>query len=283
MPVSLFHVDAFADRPFAGNPAVVCLLDAPPWDAEWMQHVAREMNVSETAFVIDRAATLQKSKAGDAASTEFFPLRWFTPIVEVDLCGHATLAAAHVLWETGRLPLESAARFATRSGELTAVRRAEWIELDFPAVACEPTSLSDAHLAALGLSSPRFVGLAGPRHVVEVESEAVVRTLAPDFNALRGLPGRGVAVTARGDGRPYDFVSRYFAPWVGVNEDPVTGSVHCALATFWAARLGKQELRAFQASPQGGEIRLRLDNDRVRLAGRAVTVAKGILTVGSRQ
>jgi predicted PhzF superfamily epimerase YddE/YHI9 len=170
-------------------------------------------------------------------------------------------------------------RFLTRSGELRATRRDGWIELDFPAAACVPASLSPGHLAALGLTGARFVGQAGPRHVVEVESEAIVRRLDPDFHALSALPGRGIAVTAHGDGRPYDFVSRYFAPWVGVNEDPVTGSVHCALATYWGARLGKRELLAFQASPRGGEIRLRLDGARVHLGGRAVTVARGELLV----
>jgi len=265
--ITIFHVDAFTDEPFAGNPAAVCLLDAPR-DERWMQSVAREMNLSETAFV------------APAAGADRIPLRWFTPLVEVDLCGHATLAAAHVLWETGRLAGHATARFLTRGGELRATGRPGWIELDFPALTCEPASLSPQHLAALGLTAVRFVGQAGPRHVVEVESEAIVRRLDPDFHALRALPGRGIAVTARADSPVHDFVSRYFAPWVGVNEDPVTGSVHCALATFWGARLGKRDLVAFQASPRGGEIRVRLDGARVHLGGRAVTVASGELLVG---
>ena len=271
--VRLFHVDAFTDRPFRGNPAAVCLIDAPRGDA-WMQQVAREMNLSETAFVVpvdERGAT--RPPAG-----EVFTLRWFTPLVEVDLCGHATLAAAHVLWETGRLTgSASSVRFLTASGELTAARNDGWIALDFPATACVPAPLSPSHLAALTIAAPRLVARAGPRHVIEVESEEIVRALTPDFEALRALPGRGIAVTARANSGPYDVVSRYFAPWVGVNEDPVTGSVHCALATFWAARLGKTEILAFQASPRGGEIRLRVEGDRVKLGGKAVTIATGEL------
>ncbi len=265
--IPVFHVDAFTAKPFAGNPAAVCLLDEPR-DERWMQQVAREMNLSETAFVI----------AHPPASAEApMALRWFTPLVEVDLCGHATLAAAHVLWETGRLAADAPARFLARSGLLIASRRDGWIELDFPATLCTSGTLSPAHLAALGVAAPRFVGQAGPRHVIEVDTEPHVRALAPDFHALRGLPGRGIAVTAQGDGRPYDFVTRYFAPWVGVDEDPVTGSVHCALATFWSARLGKQEMLAFQASPRGGEIRVRVEGDRVHLGGHAVTIASGVL------
>jgi PhzF family phenazine biosynthesis protein len=267
MKTPVFHVDAFTAEPFAGNPAAVCLLEEPR-DERWMQQVAREMNLSETAFVV---ADLPASAEAPTR------LRWFTPLVEVALCGHATLAAAHVLWETGRLADDAPARFMTRSGLLTARRTDGWIEMDFPATPCEAVALSPAHLAALGLAVPRFVGRAGPRHVIEVDTEEQVRALAPDFHALRGLPGRGIAVTARGDGRPYDFVSRYFAPWVGVDEDPVTGSVHCALATFWTARLGRQEMLAFQASPRGGEIRLRVEGDRVRLGGQAVTIASGVL------
>jgi PhzF family phenazine biosynthesis protein len=226
-----------------------------------MQRIAREMNLSETAFV--------------SASGEDFALRWFTPNIEVDLCGHATLAAAHVLWETGRLAAGREARFHTRSGLLTAARRDVWIELDFPATPVEDTLPLPGYLAALGITGPRFFGKAGPRHIIEVESEALVRALSPDFHALRSLPGRGIAVTARADEGPCDFVSRYFAPWVGVDEDPVTGSVHCALAVFWASRLGTRELLAYQASRRGGEIRLRLEGERVRLGGRAVTIARG--------
>jgi PhzF family phenazine biosynthesis protein len=281
MSVALFHVDAFATEPFTGNPAAVCVLDAPR-DEKWMQGVAREMNLSETAFV----------ECGSTAPSggEALPLRWFTPLVEVDLCGHATLAAAHVLWETGAMPRAVPARFATRSGVLTAGWRDGRVELDFPSTPCEPAPLPSEYLAALGIERRTeneerrnaeggmlavFTGMAGPRHVIELASEAEVRAVRPDFRALSSLPGRGLAVTARGDGRPYDFVSRYFAPWVGVDEDPVTGTVHCGLAVYWAARLGKTELLACQASPRGGEILLRLSGSRVVLAGRAVTVAAG--------
>lgn len=266
---ALFHVDAFADAPFAGNPAGVCLLDAPR-DTRWMQGIAREMNVSETAFV---------EGAGPAADAGTLSLRWFTPLVEVDICGHATLAAAHVLWQTGRLGPADVARFRTRSGVLTASPDAGWIELDFPAVACEPAVLAPAYLEALGVARALSVCSAGPRHVVQVESPGEVRSLAPDFRALGSLPGRGIAVTAASNGRPYDVVSRYFAPWVGVDEDPATGSVHCALAVFWSSRLGRTELLAHQASPRGGVLRLRLEGARVRLGGKAVTVARGEVVV----
>lgn len=260
----LFHVDAFTDQPFAGNPAVVCLLDSPR-DDRWMQHVAHEMRVSETAFLLP--------------GHDGFQLRWFTPLVEVDLCGHATLAAAHVLWETGRSALDRPARFHTRSGVLTATLAAPWIELDFPATLVHASPAPAGYLAGLGITHALFVGRAGPRHLVEVATPDIVRSLRPDFAALRALPGRGIAVTARGDGRPYDFVSRYFAPWVGVDEDPVTGSVHCALAGFWASRLARPNLLACQASARGGEIRLRVEGERVHLGGRAVTIASGELSV----
>ncbi len=259
MPL-LVHVDAFTDRPFTGNPAGVCLLDSPREDA-WMQGIAREMNVSETAF-------LEPREAG-------FGLRWFTPVREVDICGHATIATAHVLFRTRRLLAAEPAAFHTRSGILTARLDHGWIDLDFPGVACMPASLARPYLDALGTRDPVTTCEAGPRWIVEVESPAAVRELAPDFRALASLPGRGIAVTARGDGRPYDFVSRYFAPWVGVDEDPVTGSVHCALAVFWGERLRKNEMLAFQASARGGELRLRLDGRRVHLGGRAVIIASG--------
>lgn len=287
MAPRLFHVDAFTDVPFAGNPAAVCLLDPPAaggpvgepaareeapgaasdvtagWSrsATWMQQVAREMNVSETAFVVP--------------APDGFRLRWFTPLVEVDLCGHATLAAAHVLQQTGVLPPGGTARFHTRSGLLSAALQRDRIDLDFPATPVAPIDAPPGYEAALGITEPRAVLQAGPRHIIQLRSPGEVAAVTPDFNALRGLPGRGVAVTAQGDGRPYDFVSRYFAPWVGVDEDPVTGSVHCALAVFWAGRLHKREMLARQASRRGGELRLRLRGDRVSLGGRAVTVATG--------
>ncbi len=260
MPAPLWIVDAFTDRPFAGNPAAVCLLSAPGKE-RWMQQVAMEMNLSETAFLVP---------AGDD-----FALRWFTPTVEVDLCGHATLASAHSLWECGALPLDEPARFHTRSGLLTAHREGERIRLDFPATPIVPAPPPDGLLEALGVTA-RFVGRNKFDYLVEVGSEEELRPAKPDFARLRAVACRGVIVTARGTSG-YDFVSRFFAPASGVAEDPVTGSAHCALGPFWGARLGKSELRAFQASARGGEVTVRLVGDRVHLLGEAVSVLRGEL------
>jgi PhzF family phenazine biosynthesis protein len=260
MPMNFFHVDAFTDRPFSGNPAAVCLLDAPA-DPAWMRQVAAELNLSEAAFV--------------TPADGGFGLRWFTPEVEVDLCGHATLASAHVLWETGRLPAETPARFHTRSGWLTATRAGGWITLDFPSMTIAPGPIPAEAVAAVGID-PVLTGTCGARWVIEAASEEVVRGLRPDFARLRALTGRALVVTAVGrPGTGCDFVSRYFAPWVGVNEDPVTGAAHCALAPFWAARLGRPTLTAYQASPRGGWLRVEAAGDRVRLSGQAVTVVAG--------
>ena len=260
-PIPLFQVDAFADRPFAGNPAAVCLL-AGPADAAWMQRVAQEMNLSETAFVHREAAGHR--------------LRWFTPVAEVELCGHATLATAHALWETGRLARGEMARFNTLSGLLTATTQEGWIELDFPALATEPTEAPTGLLDALGARAT-FVGRGTYDLLVEVASAAEVRMLAPDFGALGRVQARGVIVTARGDEPGFDFVSRFFAPAVGVNEDPVTGSAHAALGPYWKGRIGKDALLAYQASARGGVVRVRVAGERVRLAGQAVTVLRGEL------
>ncbi len=257
--VPIVQIDAFSDVPFGGNPAAVCVL-AGPKEEVWMQHVATEMNLSETAFL---------HPEGDG-----FALRWFTPSIEVDLCGHATLASAHALWEGGHLPYGEQARFHTRSGRLTADRDGEWIELNFPAKKAEECEPPRELLEALGVS-PLFVGRNQFDYLVEVESEAVVRGMEPDQALLRKLPVRGVMVTSRA--AEYDFVSRFFAPGAGVDEDPVTGSAHCALAPYWAAKLGKTELRAFQASKRGGFLRLRVESDRVILGGKAVTVLQGEL------
>lgn len=266
MSLRITQVDAFTDRPFAGNPAAVCLLQAPA-DPAWMLDVAREMNLAETAFLVAR-------KDG-------YDLRWFTPAVEIDLCGHATLASAHVLWEDGHLEPGIQARFHTRSGLLTADRRGDWIELDFPSTpvtsASPPAGLTDALSA-----TPLFVGRSRFDVFVELESEDAVRRLDPDLAALGRIDARGVVVTSRaGPQRGYDFVSRFFAPQSGVPEDPVTGSAHCALAPYWAAKLGKTELVGYQASPRGGTVRARLDGDRVHLGGQAVTVLRGELTAGN--
>jgi len=262
MALPLLQVDAFTDRPFAGNPAAVCLLPGPA-DEAWMQSVAREMNLSETAFL---------HPDGDG-----YHLRWFTPAVEVALCGHATLASAHVLWEEGHLPASRQARFQTKSGLLTADRQGEWIELDFPATGPTPTPPPAGLVEALGVT-PRYVGKSRFDYLLEVDAEETVRGLKPDLTALERVEARGVIVTARAKGAEFDFVSRFFAPRAGVAEDPVTGSAHCALGPYWQGRLGKADFTAYQASPRGGTIRVGVRGERVRLGGRAVTVLRGELT-----
>ena len=261
MSLEVFQVDAFADRPYVGNPAAVVPLTGPR-DEEWMRAVAREMNLSETAFLYPE---------GDA-----YRLRWFTPAVEIELCGHATLATAHVLWETGRLAPGATARFQTLSGLLTAERNGEWIELDFPVNPASPVDPQAGLAEALG-AAPTYAGKSRFDYLLELATPGEVRALAPDFSRLRTLPVRGVIVTARGDGAPYDFVSRFFAPGSGIDEDPVTGSAHCTLTPFWAERLGKHEMLAYQASARGGILRVRLAGDRVKLGGQAVTVLAGTL------
>ena len=263
MPLRIVQVDAFTAQPFGGNPAVVCVLPAAA-DERWMQALAREMNVSETAFLVRRP---------DNA----FDLRWFTPTMEVDLCGHATLASAHVLWQDGRLEPHAVARFHTRSGVLSARRAADgWIELDFPAEPARETAPPPGLVAALGVQ-PEWTGKNRMDWLVAVPHEAAVRGCTPDLGALTRIPGRGVIVTAPAAGSDHDFVSRFFAPAAGVDEDPVTGSAHCALAPFWAARLGKTALTGYQASARGGVVRVRVADARVILAGQAVTVLTGEL------
>jgi PhzF family phenazine biosynthesis protein len=264
MSIPIFHVDAFTDRPFAGNPAAVCLLERPAPD-RWMQQVAAEMNLSETAFLVPAA--------------DGHGLRWFTPAVEVDLCGHATLASAHVLWETGRLAPGDAARFHTRSGLLTAEQHGDGIEMDFPALSAEPCGDVPGLTAALGVRAT-FLASSGMDYLVVVEDESSVREMRPDFARLAQVKVRGVIVTSRATGGKYDFVSRFFAPASGVAEDPVTGSAHCCLGPYWAGRLGKSELLGYQASARGGFVRVRVLGDRVRLGGRAVTILRGQLCAG---
>jgi predicted PhzF superfamily epimerase YddE/YHI9 len=259
--VRFVRVDAFTDRVFAGNPACVVL---PPGPAEtaWMQAVAREMNQPATAF----------AWAEDGA----FALRWFSPTVELQLCGHGTLAAAHALWETGALAAGATARFRTASGPLGATRTGDWIELDLPAepaVAAEPPP---GLLEALGVVA-RAVARNRLDYLVEVADESTVRALAPDLARLRSVPTRGVIVTSLA-ASPHDFVSRFFAPRAGIDEDAVTGSAHCCLGPYWSARLGRRELRGFQASARGGVVRVGVEGERVRLAGQAVTVARGEFT-----
>lgn len=262
MGVPIFQVDAFTDEPFKGNPAAVCVLPEPRAEA-WMQNVAREMNLSETAF-------LCKQEDG-------FSLRWFTPTVEVELCGHATLASAHVLWEIGLLTPQERANFHTRSGLLSAERKGDEIELNFPATPEEPASVPPGLGEALGVV-PRYTGKTRFDYLVEVESEEVVRNLRPDFASMKALPVRGVMVTSSAASPGYDFVSRFFAPGSGIDEDPVTGSTHCCLGPFWSKRLGKSQLLAYQASARGGTVRVRVAGDRVYLGGQAVTVVRGELS-----
>jgi len=262
MSIRIVQVDAFTDRPFAGNPAAVCVLREARADA-WMRNIAREMNLSETAFLVPQNGG--------------FHLRWFTPAVEVDLCGHATVASAHVLWQDGHLPQGVQARFHTRSGLLLADRRGDWIELDFPAKSAQSADPPEGLLTSLGVEKARFVGRNAWDYLVEIDSEEQLRALAPDHTSLRKIPVRGVIVTARPASGEFDFLSRFFAPGSGVDEDPVTGSAHTALGPYWGARLGKSEMTAFQASQRGGVVRVRLAGDRVILGGQAVTVMTGEL------
>ena len=257
-------VDAFTDRPFAGNPAAVCVMDGPA-DEAWMKAVAREMNLSETAFL---------HPEGGGASGGRWRLRWLTPTVEVDLCGHATLASAHVLWETGRLAADAEARFLSRSGPLGARRKDGRIVLDFPTQAPDPVAPPDGLARALG-AAPVSVARGRTDLMVELASAAAVRELQPDLAALGSLDARGVIVTAAGDQAGIDLVSRFFGPRVGIPEDPVTGSAHTLLGPFWAARLGKQRLVAYQASARGGTLYLQVRGDRIDLGGHAVTVSVG--------
>ncbi|MBN1630265.1 MAG: PhzF family phenazine biosynthesis protein [Thermoleophilia bacterium] len=265
MAVRILHIDAFTEAPFAGNPAGVCLLPAPRDDA-WMQRVAFEMNLPETAFLVRQE--------------DGFSLRWFTPATEVDLCGHGTLASAHALWDSGELAQGEQACFHTRSGLLTAERRDGLIWLDFPALTVSPADAPTGLLAGLGIDSrPLYVGRFGEEYLIELDGEEQVRQVRPDFAALRKLPGSAAVVTSLCTSGRFDFVSRCFAPWMGVDEDPVTGSVHCCLGPFWGERLGKRDLLAYQASARGGELHIGLRGERVGLGGHAVTVVRGELVV----
>ena len=259
MPIRLLHVDAFAAAPFTGNPAAVCLLErARP--ADWMQGLAAELNQPATVFV--------------AASVDGFAVRWFSPTAELTLCGHGTLAAAHALWETARLSRAANARFITRSGVLSAAWRDGWIAIDLPAEVATAASPPVGLLDALGAKA-RWVGRNRLDYVVELDDEAAVGALVPDLGALASFDTRGVIVTARAASSGVDFVSRFFAPRVGIPEDAVTGSAHCCLAPLWAARLGTKSLTARQLSARGGVLRASVEGDRVVLSGQALTVVRG--------
>jgi len=263
MTLPIVQVDAFTSTPFSGNPAAVCVLPEER-DASWMQKVAREMNLSETAFLRPRP--------------DGFSLRWFTPAVEVDLCGHATLASAHVLWESGQLAASEPARFHTRSGLLTAVRSGDWIEMDFPSTPPERVEAPPDLFEALGVVASYVGKNRSDYYLLELDAEEAVRKVRPDFGRLSRIKGaRAIIVTSRSSTRERDFVSRFFAPAVGVDEDPVTGSAHCCLTPYWSGRLKKNDFVAHQLSERGGVLKLRLDGDRVSLKGQAVTVLKGQL------
>ncbi|MBP5974436.1 PhzF family phenazine biosynthesis protein [Brasilonema sp. CT11] len=263
MGQTIAQVDAFSNTPFAGNPAAVCILPTPQSE-DWMQKVAQEMNLSETAFLVRQE--------------DGFALRWFTPITEVPLCGHATLASAHVLWSQGHLLPDEVARFHTKSGVLIAKKQGNWIELDFPVNYSEQITAPPELGEALGVPM-RTVMKNSLGYLVEVESEDLVRQMQPNFQLLKGLPLAKVIVTSlTHQDSEYDFVSRFFAPGVGINEDPVTGSAHCCLAPFWRDRLGKDEFLAYQASSRGGVLRVRCEGgSRVYISGQAVTVLRGEL------
>lgn len=254
-------VNSFTTSPEGGNPAGVCLLDAPLPEQQ-MQHIAAEMNLSETAFVVPEGAGHR--------------IRWFTPTVEVVLCGHATLASAHVMWETGAVAPDATIRFQSLSGELVAKRAGEWIELDFPSNPPSPTEPSPELEKVLGAEIESLdQSSLGP--LALLANAQAVRSLTPDLDALQKLGFKGICITAAGDTAEFDFVSRYFGPGYGIPEDPVTGAAHCVLAPFWAKQLGKAQMTAFQASSRGGTVRVRLEGDRVILGGQALTVNQRIL------
>ncbi len=259
----IFQVDSFTNRPFSGNPAGVCFLDSPR-DSDWMQKVAEEMNLSETAFL--------------SAEEDGFNLKWFTPTVEVDLCGHATLASAHILWQEEYLREDQEAKFYTKSGILTAQRSDDWIKLNFPIEPDIETMPPEDLLKALGVKA-LYVGKNRFDYIVEVESEQVVRNLEPDLISISKMTDRGIILTSLSDAKEFDFVSRFFAPGIGIDEDPVTGSAHCCLGPYWMKRLGKSEFRAYQASARGGIVQVKVEGNRVILGGQAVTVFNGNLIV----
>lgn len=263
MKIPIFQVDAFSEKPFSGNPAAVCILEEEK-DEDWLLNMAAEMNLSETAY-------LWKIDNG-------YQLRWFTPTLEVDLCGHATLASAHILWETGHLDSKDVAEFSTLSGILKATQEEGWIELDFPAELEESAAIPTELFQALKIS-PEYYGKNRMDGLVLLQSEEEVLNLQPDFEILSKIDVRGIIVTAPSSSKDFDFVSRFFAPRFGIEEDPVTGSAHCCLGPFWGKRLRKEELIARQLSPRGGVVRMDLKGNRVILAGKAVTVFKGELAI----
>ena len=262
MEIPFFQVDAFTDVPFKGNPAAVCITDEALPETI-MQQIAAENNLAETAFV--------------SRDKDDFKLRWFTPVTEVPLCGHATLATAHILWQQGLVTPQQEIRFDTQSGWLTTARDGDWITLDFPSFTGYAVQLPQGIREILGVS-PLHTEYVFNRFVVELATEAEVYNASPDFSRLAAHPK--VVITARADeGSEFDFISRFFAPCIGINEDPVTGSAHCCLAPYWAAKLGKQEMLAYQASARGGIMKVKVNGDRILMSGQAVTLIKGTYTL----
>lgn len=261
MSQSFYLVDAFTSEAFRGNPAAVYVLDHWTTDAG-LQTVSREMNQSETAFLVP--------------VTSGYELRWFTPKTEVDLCGHATLASAHVLWSTGSADVTRPIVFHTRSGALEARHIDGLIELDFPLLKEQQTVEPNELAEALGVQL-RYVGKSLHDLIALVDTEAEVRQAQVDFSRLRKIDTRGVILTAQSNDPKFDFVSRFFAPAAGIDEDPATGSAHCCLADFWQKRLHKDSFRAYQASSRGGVVHVQIRGDRAMLGGQAVTVARGEL------
>jgi PhzF family phenazine biosynthesis protein len=264
MKIPIFTVDAFTEKPFSGNPAAVCLLKEA-LDDSVMQKIAFELNLAETAFV---------HKEEDA-----YRLRWFTPASEVDLCGHATLASAHIMWEEKVVPQDKPIHFNTKSGILITKMKNGEIEMDFPAIPEKEVSYPEDLVHALGGVEPKYVGMTKWNYLVELPSEVAVRAVQPVFEKLLGLPGWGTIITAKSEHNEYDFVSRFFAPEKGVMEDPVTGSAHCALGPYWQKKLGKKEFKAYQASERGGKVGVRVEGDRVFLSGKALTMIKGEINI----
>ncbi|PHS03152.1 MAG: oxidoreductase [Blastopirellula sp.] len=261
MSIPLYQVDSFTHRPFTGNPAAVCMLQQPA-DALWMQQVAAEMNLAETAFVYP--------------VEDRFHLQWFTPVVEVDLCGHATLAAAHILWQQNLVPAGTPITFESRSGLLLAEQIDDRIRLNFPIDAAKEFAAVSGLLESLGIT-PIFVGRNRDDFLIEVATADELHSIKPDFRALGKVRARGVIVTCVSDDPKYDFLSRFFGPASGIDEDPVTGSAHCTLGEYWSNKLNKTKLSAYQASARGGEVQVEIEEDRALISGQAVTVFEGTL------
>lgn len=265
--MNIFQVDAFTDKPFKGNPAGVCILDKPRPDS-WMQNLAMEMNLSETAFLLKES--------------EGYRLRWFTPETEVSLCGHATLASAHILWEKGFLEKDQNVVFNTLSGTLVTRRIDDWIEMEFPSRQVTPGEAPESLLKVLNIR-PLTVNMYSHKgsllYLFELQSEEDVKNTTPDFRLLKSEDAKVVMITSRSKSEEYDFVSRFFAPAVGIDEDPVTGSAHCYLAPYWAGKLNKTELVGFQASKRTGVIFCRVSGEHVYIRGKAITVFEGELKV----